>query len=138
MSTAHSAQIDREAALAMVRRAEETFGNRDVESILDGFTDDVVIRFADLPELQGKTAAEKFLRARFARQDNYRLTKTLRMLSGNMIGNYWEGDWDDPRTGKKMKGRGTEFWTVRDGKVAVWEAAFNVWEDGAGPVTPLT
>ncbi len=25
----------------------------------------------------------------------------------------------------------------REGKITVWEAAFNVWEKGGGPVTPI-
>jgi hypothetical protein len=29
-----------------------------------------------------------------------------------------------------MQGRGVEVWTMRDGKIAVWEAAFNVNEVG--------
>ena len=29
-----------------------------------------------------------------------------------------------------MRGRGVEVWTMRDGKIAVWEAAFNVNEEG--------
>ena len=131
-------QVTREQALAMVKGAERDFGSANVESIMSGYTDDIVIRFADVPEIRGKEQAEKFLRARFARQKNYRLTKVLRMLQGNMIGNYWDGEWEDAQTGKKMMGRGTEFWTVRDGKVALWEATFNVWEKGGKPQTPLT
>lgn len=137
MSTSASNQVDRETALEMVRQAEKNFGSGAVEAILDGFTDNVVIRFADLPEMRGKADAERFLRSRFARQQNYELTKTLRMVSGNMIGNFWEGTWNDARTGKKMRGRGTEFWTVQGDKVAVWEATFNVWQDGADPATPI-
>ena len=60
------------------------------------------------------------------------------MLSGNMVGNYWEGTWTDSVSGKKMQGRGTEFWTLKGGKVSVWEATFNVWEQGGAPVTPLS
>ena len=48
-----------------------------------------------------------------------------------MIGNDWDGEWKDVSTGKLMVGRGTEFWTMRDGKVSIWEAAFNVWERNA-------
>jgi nuclear transport factor 2 (NTF2) superfamily protein len=131
-------QVTREQALAMVKGAERDFGSANVESIMSGYTDDIVIRFADVPEVRGKEQAEKFLRARFARQKNYRLTKVLRMLQGNMIGNYWDGEWEDAQTGKTMIGRGTEFWTVRNGKVALWEATFNVWEKGGKPQTPLT
>lgn len=137
-TTMSDSQVSREQALAMVKAAERDFGSANVESIVSGYADDVVIRFADVPEVRGKAAAEKFLRARFARQKNYRLTKVLRMLQGNMIGNYWDGEWEDAQTGKQMVGRGTEFWTVRDGKLAVWEATFNVWEKGGKPQAPLT
>jgi len=51
-----------------------------------------------------------------------------------MIGNYWDGEWEDARTGRKMRGRGTEFWTVVAGKIAVWEATFNAWDAETGPI----
>lgn len=130
-------QVGREQALAMVKAAERAFATADVESIVAGYTDDVVIRFADVPEIRGKAQAERFLRARFARQKNYRLTKVLRTLEGNMLGNYWDGEWQDAQTGRQMVGRGTEFWTIRNGKIAVWEATFNVWEKGGKPQTPI-
>ena len=130
--------ISREMAVRMVREAEHAFGTADIGAILDVFTEDVVITFADIPEIRGKVAAERFLRARFARQQNYRLTKFLRMVESNMIGNLWEADWVDAQTGQNMRGRGTEFWTVRDGKIAVWEATFNVWQDGGAPLLPIT
>jgi nuclear transport factor 2 (NTF2) superfamily protein len=130
-------KVGREQALALVAEAERAFATGDVPGILAGYTDDVVIRFADVPEIRGKAQAEKFLRARFARQKNYRLTKVLRMLEGNMLGNYWDGEWEDAQTGKQMVGRGTEFWTIRNGKIAVWEATFNVWEKGGESRTPI-
>ena len=77
----------------MVREAERAFGSADIGAILDVFTEDVVIKFADIPEIRGKSAAERFLRARFARQRNYRLSKFLRMVESNMIGNLWEAEW---------------------------------------------
>jgi ketosteroid isomerase-like protein len=135
MSTSAQETID--DATRLVKRVETLFANADIESILAGFTDDVVVRFADFPELCGKNETERFLRARFARQKGYQLQKTLRMVMANMIGNFWEGTWEDAVTGKKMRGRGTEFWTLRDGKIALWEATFNVWEDGGKPITPL-
>jgi nuclear transport factor 2 (NTF2) superfamily protein len=130
-------RVGREQALALVKAAERDFAAGNVDGIVAGYTDDVVIRFADVPEIRGKAQAEKFLRARFARQKNYRLTKVLRMLEGNMLGNYWDGEWEDARTGKQMVGRGTEFWTLRNGKIAVWEATFNVWEKDGKPQTPI-
>ena len=137
MSVATTQAVTREFALKLVQNVEDIFGRGDVEAILQGYTDDIVIRFADIPEIRGKAAAERFLRARFARQRNYRLRKVLRMLEGDMLGNYWDGEWEDAITGKTMCGRGTEFWTVRDGKVALWEATFNVWEKGGKAQTPI-
>ena len=64
------------------------------------------------------------------RQIGYRLKKEFRALMDDKIANYWEGWWQDRPTGKKMQGRGVEVWTMRDGKIAVWEAAFNVKEEG--------
>jgi nuclear transport factor 2 (NTF2) superfamily protein len=120
-----------EVARAFVKEVETAFGSGDVDRMIKGFTDDVVVRFADRPEMHGIAEVEAFLRLRMARQKNYRLQKHLRMLSGDMIGNMWEGEWEDAQTGKSMRGRGTEFWTMRGRKVAVWEATFNVWEAGA-------
>lgn len=54
-----------------------------------------------------------------------------------MIGNAWDGTWTDAQTGKKMQGFGTEFWTMRGEKIAMWEATFNVGEVGAEPSTPV-
>lgn len=125
--------LSNEQAVAMVQAAETNFGSGNVPAILDGFTDDVVIQFADVPEIHGKADAKKFLNARFSRQKNYQLKKTMRMLQGNMVGNFWDGTWEDAQTGRRMTGRGTEFWTVVDGKVRLWEATFNVWDADAGP-----
>jgi nuclear transport factor 2 (NTF2) superfamily protein len=132
-----AAVIDLEEARRLVKHVETLFAKADVKAIMEGYTDDVIVRFADFPELKGKPALEKFLTARFARQKNYRLRKNLRTIMGNIIGNYWEGEWEDAKTGKNMMGRGTEFWTLRDGKVAVWEATFNVWEAGGTPISPI-
>jgi nuclear transport factor 2 (NTF2) superfamily protein len=114
-----------------VQRAEDTFNRGDVDAILGRYADDVVIRFAGIPEIRGKAAAERFLRARFARQKDYRLKKTLFMVDGLKIGATYTASWEDAKTGKRMLGHGAEFWQYRDGKLALWEAALNVWEAGA-------
>jgi len=73
-------------ALKIVQRAEDTFNRGDIDAILGRYADDVVIRFAGIPEIKGKAAAEKLLRARFAWQKSYRLKKTLFMVEGFKIG----------------------------------------------------
>src|SRR3984957_13760612 len=101
-----------------------------VKALLDGFTEDCVVKFGDLPELRGKPALEQQFRGRMERQKDYRLKKEFRALAGDVIANYWEGWWEDGLTGAKMQGRGVETWTMRDGKIATWEAAFNANEIG--------
>ncbi len=119
-----------EEARAFVKQVESLFMPWNVKGILDGFTDDCVVRFGDLAEFSGKTELEKFFQARRARQKGYRLRKDFRALAGDVIANHWEGEWEDSQSGKKMYGRGVEIWVMRSGKIAVWEAAFNFKEAG--------
>ena len=119
-----------EEARALVARVESLFMPWDIPGLLAGFTDDCVVRFGDLPEFRGKTALESLFRDRSERQKGYRLRKELRALMGDTIANYWEGEWEDQVTGANMTGRGVEIWVMRDGKIAVWEAAFNIKEMG--------
>ncbi|MBV9376346.1 MAG: nuclear transport factor 2 family protein [Alphaproteobacteria bacterium] len=114
-----------EEARAFVAHVESLFMPWDIPALLAGFTDDCIVRFGDLPEFRGKAALEKLFRGRSERQRDYRLRKELRALMGEVIANYWEGEWEDRMTGAKMIGRGVEIWVMRDGRIAVWEAAFN-------------
>ena len=127
-----------EEARALVARVESLFMPWDIPVLLAGFTDDCVVRFGDLPEFRGKAALEKLFRSRSERQKDYRLRKECRALMGDTIANYWEGDWKDPVTGAQMTGRGVEIWVMRDGKIAVWEAAFNTNETGKPSIMGLT
>jgi nuclear transport factor 2 (NTF2) superfamily protein len=119
-----------EEARALVARVESLFMPWDVPGLVAGFTDDCVVRFGDLPEFRGKAALEGLFRSRSERQKGYRLCKEFRALMGDTIANYWEGEWEDRPTGARMAGRGVEIWIMRDGKIAVWEAAFNTNEAG--------
>ena len=127
-----------EEARALVSRVESLFMPWDIEGLLAGFTDDCVVRFGDMPEFRGKALLERLFRGRSERQKNYRLRKTFRALMGDTIANYWEGEWEDRMTGAKMAGRGVEIWIMRDGKIAVGEAAFNTNETGKPSAMGLT
>ena len=127
-----------EEARALVSRVESLFMPWDIEGLLAGFTDDCVVRFGDMPEFRGKALLERLFRGRSERQKNYRLRKTFRALMGDTIANYWEGEWEDRMTGAKMAGRWVEIWIMRDGKIAVWEAAFNTNEAGKPSAMGLT
>ena len=126
-----------EAATRLVQDVEDAFAAADLARIAQGFTDDAVARFADFPEMHGRDAIMRFLTARFTRTKGYRLTKRLHVLMGDMVANTWDASWQDAQTGRQMLGRGTEIWQVRDGRIALWDATFNVWQKGGPPATPV-
>lgn len=114
-----------EEARNLVKYVESLFMPWNIDALVDGFTDDCIVRFGTLPEFRGKEALRAFFGARSSKQKNYRLTKQFRTLVNDTITNIWEGEWEDVTAGRKMKGFGVEVWKMRDGKIAVWEAAFN-------------
>jgi nuclear transport factor 2 (NTF2) superfamily protein len=127
-----------EEARAFVAHVQSLFMPWDILGLLAGFTEDCVVRFGDLPEFRGKAALEQLFRSRSERQIGYRLHKELRALAGDIIANYWEGEWQDGVTGREMAGRGVEIWVMRNGRIAVWEAAFNFNETGQPSAMGLT
>lgn len=127
-----------EEARAFVAHVQSLFMPWDIPALLAGFTDDCTVRFGDLPEFRGKAALEDLFRRRSERQIGYRLRKELRAFVGDTLANYWAGEWRDRDTGKEMAGRGVEIWVMREGKIAVWEAAFNANEVGRPSAMGLT
>src|SRR5947209_10397444 len=127
-----------EEARGFVAQVESLFMPWNIPALLAGFTEDCIVRFGDLPEFRGRAELEALFRGRSERQKGYRLRKELRALMGDTIANYWEGEWEDRATGARMTGRGVEVWRMRDGRIAVWEAAFNVNEAGHPSAMGLT
>lgn len=115
-----------EEARAFVKHVEALFMPWNVDALVDGFTEDCVVRFGSLPEFRGREVLRTFFASRSGRQKHYRLAKQFRTLMGDTITNSWEGSWQDASTGHAMKGFGVEVWVMRDGRIAVWDAAFNV------------
>jgi len=113
-------------AKALVKRVEALFMPWNVDALADGFTEDCIVRFGNVPEFRGREAVRAFFKMRSARQKNYRLTKQLRSLAGDTITNICDGAWADAQSGAPMKGFGVGVWLLRHGKIAVWEAAFNL------------
>ena len=124
-------------ANALLRAVEDMFHRRDIEALVNGFAEDCVVRFAEQPEFRGREALRRLFTARLSRQQNYRLRKTLMALDGNVLANVWDGTWEDATTGRPMMGRGVETWTMRDGMIAEWDAAFNVWERDGERKSPV-
>ena len=117
---------DAEEARALVKHVESLFMPWNIDALVAGFTEDCVVRFGTVPEFRGRERLREFFTARSAKQKNYRLRKQFRSLMGDTLTNIWDGEWEDTATGAPMKGFGVEVWVMREGKIAVWEAAFNV------------
>ena len=127
-----------EEARIFVKQVESLFTPWNIDALVDGFTDDCVVRFGTVPEFRGREALRAFFTARSARQKEYRLKKQFRSLMGDTIANVWEGEWQDAATGAAMRGYGVEVWVMRGGKIEIWEAAFNSGRaDQANSVTDL-
>jgi nuclear transport factor 2 (NTF2) superfamily protein len=112
-------------ARALVKHVESLFMPWNIDALVAGFTEDCVVRFGTVPEFRGREALHSFFTARSRKQKSYRLKKSFRALMNEIITNVWEGEWQDADSGAVMRGFGVEVWVMRDGKVAVWEAAFN-------------
>lgn len=127
-----------EEARALVAHVESLFMPWNIDALVNGFTEDCVVRFGTVPEFRGRAVLRDFFTARSAKQKNYRLRKGFRSLDGDVLSNVWDGEWEDAASGAKMKGYGVEIWLMRGGKIAVWEAAFNVARaDQAGGVADM-
>src|ERR1700686_3035168 len=112
-------------ARVLVKHVESLFMPWNIDALVDGFTEDCIVRFGIVPEFRGRGALRAFFMARSARQKGYRLKKQFRTLMNDTMTNIWDGEWEDSGTGRLMKGFGVEVWTMRGGKIAVWETAFN-------------
>ena len=117
-----------EDARDLVQLFAKVTSSKNVDDFLNGFTDDCIVRYGEFPEMRGKEVFRPFVEQMFSdRLKNFRCEKSLRSLSGNVIGGTWESTWTDAESGKKRAGRGFEFWIMRDRQIARWDAGFNFW-----------
>jgi len=119
-----------EDVIARLAKSKERFEKGDVDAIISKYADDIVVCFADLPEMKGKIEVEKFLRARFATQGDYKVDKRFLLVSGQTYANSFVGSWTDKTTGKQYEARGVETLHLEGGLLKVWNCAYNIWEAG--------
>ncbi|WP_028925335.1 nuclear transport factor 2 family protein [Pseudonocardia acaciae] len=117
-----------EAAVgAALEDYEKLFANGEVESILEGFAEDVEVHYASFPPFTGKDKLREMLQRRFAEMRDYQLSKRLEVLCPPHFVSSWTGSWIDIRTNKRMELFGLELLTVRDGKFGRWTASVSAW-----------
>jgi nuclear transport factor 2 (NTF2) superfamily protein len=88
-----------EEARALVAHVESLFMPWNIDALVDGFTQDCIVRFGTVPEFRGHDVLRGFFTARSARQRGYKLTKQLRAFTGDSISNSWNGEWQDAESG---------------------------------------
>src|SRR5437879_13549782 len=80
-------------ANALLRAVEVMFHRRDIDALVNGFTEDCVFRFAEQPAQRGRAPLRKFFTARLERPKNYRRKKTHLALDRHLTARSWEGAW---------------------------------------------
>jgi hypothetical protein len=118
------------AVQAALKYYEGLFASGDIEKILEGFADDVAVRYASFAPFTGKDKLRDMLGERFASMRDYRLSKRLEFLSPPRISASWTGSWVDVATGMPMELFGLEIMTVRGGKICQWSASVSTWRAG--------
>jgi nuclear transport factor 2 (NTF2) superfamily protein len=64
-----------EEARTLVKYVESLFMPWNIDALVDGFTEDCVVRFGTVPEFRGRDALRAFFKTRSAKQTGYRLQK---------------------------------------------------------------
>ncbi|MGH8046513.1 MAG: DUF1348 family protein, partial [Chthoniobacterales bacterium] len=95
-------------AVQKVRLAEDAWNSRDPERVSLAYTEDTEWRNRDV-FLTGRAAVVEFLTAKWRREQDYRLKKTLWAFTGNRIAVRFEYEWYDA-TGQWWRSHGNENW----------------------------
>src|ERR1700681_3615132 len=95
-----------EEARGFVQYVESLFMPWNIDALVNGFTEDCVVRFGTVPEFRGRDALRAFFTARSAKQKGYRLKKQFRTLANDTLTNVWAGEWEDADSGGGMRGFG--------------------------------
>jgi nuclear transport factor 2 (NTF2) superfamily protein len=130
----HDETLGAGASVISIQKAKELVAlfarvttTRDAKAFAEGFTQDSITRF-NAAELHGRGELQAFMESRFALlSDSFICEKTLRSISGNVLGVTWVNHWDDPKTKQKMIGRGSEFWIMDGDLIARWDAVTAIW-----------
>ena len=104
----------------LVKQAEDAYNALDMDRVLALFTPDAVFYMNGKLVGKGIDDLRRWHERLFAAVKDYRLTKSLRAASGNIITVEFADTWVKPRTGEPMEGFGGEFWTMEGDRLAEW------------------
>jgi uncharacterized protein (TIGR02246 family) len=104
----------------LVRAAEAAYNALDVDRVLALFTPGVVFYMNGQLVGKGLDDLRRWHERFFAAVQDYRLTKTLRAASGDVITVEFTETFVRSKTGEPMQGFGGEFWTMQGDRLAEW------------------
>jgi len=118
-----------ERARRIVQSFAEVTTTRDVEAFAQGFTEDCVVHYPPFSVATGHDGLKRIMSRLFSGNlVGFVCNKTLRSISGNVLGVIWVSEWIDTKSAKRVHQKGVEFWEMRDDRIARWDAATTVWE----------
>lgn len=95
---------------------------RDIAAMASFATSDCETHYGDMPILRSRAEMERMLEKRFSEFTSYRLKKTVRMASENMLAVDLDIRWSGTASnGEMRRSRALEFLTFRDGYACKWE-----------------
>jgi uncharacterized protein len=116
--------FDKADALAKVQAAEDAWNSRDPARVADAYTPDSVWRDRD-QFVTGREEIVAFLTAKWEREQDYALRKSLWALLGNRIAVRFQYEWHDS-TGQWWRSYGNENWEFdAQGYLSRREASIN-------------
>lgn len=110
-----------ETALAKVRLAEDAWNSRDPERIALAYSENSRWRNRNM-FLEGRDAIRVFLRAKWAKEQEYRLIKSLWAYGDNRIAVRFQYEWRDT-TGSWFRSYGNENWEFDAKGLMSWRQA---------------
>lgn len=120
----------RHQASTLLRAMAEMFQRADIPALVELFTEDCTIRYGAAAEQQGRVPLRRVLTGLIERRRDLRMSKTCIAIDRNKLVIRSEESWKEGDANTPMTGFGIEVWTMRDSRIAVWEAGFSAGEDG--------
>lgn len=104
----------------LVTAAEDAYNDLDIDRVLRLFRPDAVFYMNGKLKAKGTDELREFHERLFAAVTDYRLRKTLRAASGDVVAVEFEETWFSASDGIPMEAFGGEFWTIDGDRLAEW------------------
>lgn len=120
----------RHQASTLLRAMAEMFQRADIPALVELFAEDCTIRYGAAAEQHGRVPLRRVLTGLVERRRELRMQKTCIAIDRDKLVIRSEESWKEGEGNTPMTGFGIEVWTMRDGKIAIWETGFSAGEEG--------